>query len=622
MSCQRNALRCFLGTLSALVFISAQAALDDVGHIRFLKYRDVYHLNLDGTFVREVSEIKKAVTPAAVNSLGRQSFSYNSKLESFRLISAATLKADGTKVVVDPSAVQVQDGMLSTGLDPSMEDYKLVVLTFPRLAAGDSVTYDVEFTQTQSEFKGYFDVLKTFSRSVVNDDAEIVIDAPREMNLRAESGQVDAAAVEDVGNRRVFRWHYSRDHIDEYEPFSADGRLADAFIEASNYPNYATIGDAYYSEAKAKAVPSAAVKRLAEQLTAGIDQPLDQARRLYDWVRNDIRYVATYIGAGGWVPHDAEWTMEHRYGDCKDHVTLLAALLAAKGIDSETVLINADMASFTLPHVPVRSFNHVITYLPRWKLYVDSTDNLATFGVLPEADSGRPVLHAAVLSHLARTALPEAAAMAVQRNVDVKIDSDGSANVDVVFTAHGVSALAMRNDWQQVGKGSEARWLKDLLHAEGFDGSGSASFRDGGDETTLTASFRIQDYLRNTEAGAVSPDTFLPSPASFAGLISVFRLSSRALPYECYPTSIHDKIRYQFPDNLKILAVPKSAQIARAGFDYRSETSLEGQVFELRQDFTETRLTGRCEADQYALQRSAVMQIKRNVTAQMLYAER
>jgi transglutaminase-like putative cysteine protease len=623
MSCLRSgAFRWFFGSLAALVCIAAQAGTEDVGHIRFLKYRDIYHLNLDGTFVREVSETKKAVTPAAVNALGRQSFSYNSKLESFRLISAATLKADGSRVEVDASAIQVQDGMLSTGLDPSMEDYKLVVLTFPRLSAGDSVTYDVEFTQTHPEFKGFFDVLKTFSRSVVNDDAEIVIDAPREMNLRVESGQVNASAVEESGNRRIFRWHYSRDHIDEYEPFSADGRLADAFIEASNYPDYAAIGNAYYSEAKSKAVPSVAVKRLADELTAGVDQPLDQAHVLYDWVRKNIRYVATYIGAGGWVPHDAGWTMEHRYGDCKDHVTLLAALLAARGIDSETVLVNADMASFTLPHVPVRSFNHAITYLPRWKLYLDSTDNLATFGVLPEADAGRPVLHAAVLSYLARTSLPDASAMAVARHVDVKIDPDGSANVDVMVTGHGVSALAMRNDWQQVGKGSESRWLKDLLHAEGFEGSGSASFRDGGDETTLTASFKIQDYLRNTEAGAVSPDTFLPSPASFSGLISVFRPTSRALPYECYPTAIHDTIRYQFPDNLKILAVPKAAQIASNGFDYRSETNLVGQVFELHQDFTETRSTGRCEADQYALQRVAVMQIKRNVTAQMLYAER
>jgi hypothetical protein len=198
-----------------------------------------------------------------------------------------------------------------------MEDYKLVVITFPSLAAGDSVTYQVEFHQIVPEFKGYFDLQKTFSRAMVNDAAEIVIDAPKEMPLHTDFAMMSALPVEDSATRRVYRWTYK-----------------------------------------------------------------------------NSRYVATYIGAGGWVPHEAQWTLTHRYGDCKDHVTLLAALLAVKGIESDPVLINADLASFTLPKVPVRAFNHAITYLPRWQLYLDSTDNLATFGVLPEADSGRPVLHA------------------------------------------------------------------------------------------------------------------------------------------------------------------------------------------------------------------------------------
>jgi transglutaminase-like putative cysteine protease len=607
--------------LTGLVAL-AHAETPDVGHVRFLKYLDVYHLNSDGTFVRDLTESKRAVTPAGVDALGRQSFSYNGKLERFRVLEAATLKADGTRIEVDPADIQTQAGILSTGLEASMEDYKLVVVTFPRLAAGDSTTYTVQFTQVEPEFKNHFDVLKTFSRSLVNDDAEIVIDAPRDMGLKTESAHVDVSTVEDEGDRRVYRWHYRRDHISEYEPYSADGRLADAYIEASNYPDYASIGAAYYAEARDKSIPTPTVRLLAAQLTEGVDAPRDQARVLYDWVRKNIRYVATYIGAGGWVPHDADWTLSHRYGDCKDHVTLLNALLAAKGIAGEAVLINADLGSFTLPGVPVRAFNHAINYLPQWQLYLDSTDTLATFGVLPEADSGRPVLHATAASYISRTALPLPAEMAVKREVTVKIQQDGSATVELRFTGEGVSALAMRSAWQQVGKGGENRWLKDLLRDEGFDATGSATFHDGGNEAVLSASFTIADYLRNTDAGAVSPDTFLPSPASFSGVISMFRPSSRVLPYECYPSAIHDTIRYQFPDNLKILSVPKTKQVVLDGFEYSAVSSLNGQNFELQQDFTENRTNGRCEAQEYAAQREAVMQIKKNVTAQMLYAER
>lgn len=612
----------WLGLLVLGLVSLAHGETPDSGHVRFLRYLDVYHLNSDGTFVRDLTESKRAVTPAGVDALGRQSFSYNGKLERFRVLEAATLKADGTRIEVDPADIQTQAGMLSTGLEASMGDYQLVVVTFPRLAAGDSTLYTVEFTQIEPEFKDHFDVLKTFSRSLINDDAQIIIDAPREMELKTESAHVDVSTVEDKGGRRVYRWHYKRDRIAEYEPFSADGRLADAYIEASNYPNYASIGAAYYAEARDKALPTQNVRLLAAELTQGIDAPREQARVLYDWVRKNIRYVATYIGAGGWVPHEADWTLSHRYGDCKDHVTLLSALLAAKGIRSEAVLINADLGSFTLPQVPVRAFNHAINYLPEWQLYLDSTDTLATFGILPEEDSGRPVLHATAASYVARTSLPLPSEMAVHRQVTVNIGADGSANVEVRFTGEGVSALAMRSAWQQVGKGGEDRWLKDLLRDEGFDATGSATFSDGDNEAVLSATFKIVDYLRNTEAGAVSPDTFLPSPASFSGVLSVFRPSSRALPYECYPSAIHDTIRYQFPDNLKILAVPKTKQVMLDGFEYTAVSSLVGQTFELHQDFTENRTSGRCEAHEYAAQREAVMQIQKNVTAQMLYAER
>ena len=80
-------------------------------------------------------------------------------------------------------------------------------------------------------------------------------------------------------------------------------------------------------------------------------------------------------------------------GDCKDHTTLLQALLAVKGIASTPVLINSGDA-YTLPEVPaVDIFNHVINYVPSLDLYADSTARYTSFGLLPFDDSGKPVIH-------------------------------------------------------------------------------------------------------------------------------------------------------------------------------------------------------------------------------------
>ncbi len=69
---------------------------------------------------------------------------------------------------------------------------------------------------------------------------------------------------------------------------------------------------------------------------------------LSDWVRKNIRYVAVYVGAGGVVPHSAQAVLDNRYGDCKDHVALLEALLKAVAIESSPALINAGNA-YVLP---------------------------------------------------------------------------------------------------------------------------------------------------------------------------------------------------------------------------------------------------------------------------------
>ena len=72
---------------------------------------------------------------------------------------------------------------------------------------------------------------------------------------------------------------------------------------------------------------------------------------------------------------------------------LLQALLTFKERESSPVLIDAGSGQ---PHLPAAAspflFDHLITYIPGLKLFVDSTAQFAQFGTLPESDAGEPVL--------------------------------------------------------------------------------------------------------------------------------------------------------------------------------------------------------------------------------------
>jgi hypothetical protein len=164
------------------------------------------------------------------------------------------------------------------------------------------------------------------------------------------------------------------------------------YVAVSTFETYPELAEAYMQGANAAARVTPAVQKLADEITAGISDKRAQAEALYRWVSKEIRYVAIVMGTGGYVPHAADEVMAAKYGDCKDKSTLLMALLQARGIRSMPVLINT-AATYKLPDtVLLGAFNHAITYLPDWNLFVDSTSGYAPFGVLTTPLQNKPAL--------------------------------------------------------------------------------------------------------------------------------------------------------------------------------------------------------------------------------------
>jgi hypothetical protein len=87
---------------------------------------------------------------------------------------------------------------------------------------------------------------------------------------------------------------------------------------------------------------------------------LGKMQALASFVQNDVRYVAIELGIGGHQPHPAAEVFSHRYGDCKDKVTLLSTMLKEIGIDSYYVLINTERGSVTAMTPPNLAFDHAI----------------------------------------------------------------------------------------------------------------------------------------------------------------------------------------------------------------------------------------------------------------------
>ncbi len=130
-------------------------------------------------------------------------------------------------------------------------------------------------------------------------------------------------------------------------------------LRAKTTGSWNDIGVWYANLTSASRAPSPALQQKVTELTAGISDPLKKMQLLAAYVQQQIRYVAIEVGIGGLQPHPATDVFKHQYGDCKDKVTLLGAMLNQIGVDSYYVMIDTHRGIVN-PDFPSLRGNHMI----------------------------------------------------------------------------------------------------------------------------------------------------------------------------------------------------------------------------------------------------------------------
>jgi hypothetical protein len=186
------------------------------------------------------------------------------------------------------------------------------------------------------------------------------------------------------------------------------GRMIVALIpsggKGSGISSWNEIGLWYSGLIAGRRDASAGIKQKVAELTAPAATSLAKIQALATFVQNDIRYVAIELGIGGHQPHSAAEIFIHRYGDCKDKVTLLSSMLKEIGVESYYVVINTERGAVSAATPPNLDFNHAILAIglpegldattlkarlvhPKLGplLFFDPTDELTPLGSLPGA---------------------------------------------------------------------------------------------------------------------------------------------------------------------------------------------------------------------------------------------
>ncbi len=590
----------------------------------FVRYRADYVVRPDAGNVQTETHEILLKTKAAVEQFSQVRLSYSEKMEALEVVSAYTLTADGQRRDVPADRIYTQESYSSASA-AMYADRKVRVIVFPNLAPGTRLVYQVRRTQQTPYFPGYFGLWETFNVFTQYDDAEVTLSAPASLPMYVDSRGVQGSDTPTVKNGQAqWRWRYQR-----HDPMRAQNWAAAVWefspsILASTYRDWVQLGHAYQVKAGEAAQVTPQIQALADEVTAGISDRRAQADALYRWVAQNIRYVAVYLGNGGLEPNSAQSILDNHYGDCKDHVVILEALLAAKGIASSPVLIGAGGGP-TLPKIPVLGrFNHAITYVPEFDLYLDSTSAWARFGQLPDGDLGAPVVRTRDAS-VARTPANDPQRNATAMDVRFTFDAQGNLRGETVPQLSENGEIGMRAQFAQLNAQNRARAEESIMAASGFDGRGQLQLQ--GVPVDLThpfgyrMAFQAEDYVDFSVPGGMAvPDP--PGGESVRGLYATASAPANEAPFYCNASLREETYRLQFPGSVPIIAIPQSQHFSNAAGDYRVDWRREGQEVVVHHRLQQNAVRGAnalCQPQDYPAFRALYREVRRGFRGQVLY---
>lgn len=589
---------------------------------RYEYYHATYKAYEDYTQEQQHSWALKVLNERAIKDIKSTTVSYSTSVEKIEILEAYNLKADGRRIDAPKTNYQIQTNQGKNENAPVFSDRSKITTIFPEVAVGDTLVFSYKRIVKEPMFPNYFAESNSFSEATAYDDVLITLIVPESFpGLYQNRGMSEKIIRKDGQIAYQWKWKNKNPIRDTRQDYSVWDLETNPGFAYTTFSSYQDIAEAYGARAASKAAVTDKVITLSKKILGKEKDKREQVRLIYEWVSTNISYAGNCVGVGAVVPHDISFILDNRMGDCKDHATLLQALLSATGIKSEQALVNSG-SIYQLPKIPaVNSVNHVINYIPEFDLFVDSTSEDTPFGLLPGSVQGKPAL--LVENFIDGTKTPVAPVGNNQQRAVVKMNfnTDGSVKGEVAVELNGEPAIQSRAGWRNVSIDSEEKWLKDLFSSNGHLGSATMKKDDPkplrGD-FSFHINFEEKEGLMTESAGGLF--VYLPIPTSFS-INDLVAISDEPESQDIACSSAYSKEEYTyvFPENFTILDFPKNVSMEGAYLSYTANYHLEKNVLNVERIFRDETPGPICSPPLMVAQREILQKINRSLKNQIIY---
>ncbi len=584
---------------------------------RYEIYNVDYQIGDDYRITKNDEYFIKALTESGVNKLRSYTLEYLNDVQQFAVIDARIIKKTGEQINLRDEQVLFSPVQSPLSNKPILTTKMQVNFDFEQLEVGDGIYLRTSQADKVALFDQHFSLEQKFHANAGYKDVHMTVTLPRDMNYYTQLNDVNATTEQINGAHRI-NIHYSN-----YSPFESernDFSIANSNTEVgimiSSFINYEKYVAAFSQQLQKPTSLDKQVVDLAQRITAQTSDKKLQAKLLYNWVSDNIDYVAdNCLTLGGFTPRPTTEIIDSGYGDCKDHASLYEDLLQAKNITSHMVLVH-DGNFYSLPHTPVASaFNHVITYLPEWQIFVDSTNDIMPFELLAKNLTSKPVLVSNYKQDFKYTPLPHHRDNGQRLRFTGRISEQGDLSGTFYFEHHGYNAIDARQIHRQLTTEQQVQRFADLLSWGDSKGEVSKLTNDPSPrEATYVYKFEYkkQGFVDLNQNGYID---YAPLWERLSNLEDLLYFPDQEVVtnyLSCINGMLDDTLILILPENIEVEEFPTQVIINEHNIFYGTLYTHRARFIEVNRRFKNTGPANNCAAKMVNMQREFVPIIEQN----------
>lgn len=346
----------------------AKALNQDIGYYILLDENNVV-IHPSGATEEYFAYVVRITNEKGIDKYKESSIGYGQR-QTLMVEQAEVIKKSGSRIKGEQNDNQIVFTNLEVG-DVLVFKYRIQNYKYGRFAKDFAEKY-------------YFKRSAYVALSRVN----ILISGSQKINYKT-TNFTQAPIIKDIEDFKQYSWEISNQEAIKEEPIMPAYVDVAPVLHVSTLNSWQEVANWYADLINNVSEESYEINTLFNKLLPaqerGTLSQFDQARRIYNYITENIRYSSVSFRQSAFLPQSASKTLTTKLGDCKDLSNLFMTLCRMANIKCYMVLVNTSDNGAQGLILPSTDFNHCIAkaILDNKEYYIELTDNNLPFASLP-----------------------------------------------------------------------------------------------------------------------------------------------------------------------------------------------------------------------------------------------